>query len=150
MQSNITPNSLYKNYPHLVAHLTALGEVPESTALPKKLQDLVKLRVSQLNGCGYCQHMHSEEARKDGETQERLDVLPAWRELSCFSSDERAALAWAEALTLLASLRIDNADFLAAKNAFGEKVFMELTSIILQINSWNRISAGFLFQPELK
>lgn len=150
MQSNITPNLLYKNYPHLVAHLTALGEVPESTALPKKLQDLVKLRVSQLNGCGYCQHMHSEEARKDGETQARLDVLPAWRELSCFSSDERAALAWAEALTLLASLRIDNADFLAAKNAFGEKVFMELTSIILQINSWNRIAAGFLFQPELK
>lgn len=150
MQSIITPNSLYKNYPLLVTNLTALGEVPESTALPKKLQDLVKLRVSQLNGCGYCQHLHSEEAREDGETQARLDVLPAWRELSCFSSDERAALAWAEALTLLANSRIDNADFMAAKNAFGEKVVIDLTSIILQINSWNRISVGFLFQPELK
>ena len=148
MQSIITPGSLYKNYPHLVTNLTALGEVPESTALPKKLQDLVKLRVSQLNGCGYCQHLHSEEAREDGETQARLDVLSAWRELSCFSSDERAALAWAEALTLLANSRIDNADFMAAQNAFGEKILMDLTSIILQINSWNRISVGFHFQPE--
>jgi AhpD family alkylhydroperoxidase len=148
MQPRITPNSLFKNCPRIVTHLTALGDVPESAALPKKLQHLVKLRVSQLNGCGYCQHMHSNEAREDGETQARLDTLPAWRELSCFSSAEKAALAWAEALTLLANSRIDNADFMAAQNAFGERALMDLTSIILQINSWNRISVGFHFQPE--
>ena len=150
MQSRITPNSLYKNCPRLVTHLTALGEIPERTVLPKKLQDLVKLRVSQLNGCGYCQHMHSNEVREDGETQARLDVLPAWRELSCFSTVEKAALAWAEALTLLANSPIDNNDFLAAKKALGESVLIELTTIILQINSWNRIAVGFRFQPDFE
>jgi AhpD family alkylhydroperoxidase len=148
MQSRITPKTLYKNCPRLVTHLTELGDVPKSAALPQKLQGLVKLRVSQLNGCGYCQHLYSNEVREDGETQARLDVLSSWRELTCFTSVEKAALAWAEALTLFSYLPIDNDVFLCAKNVFGEDTLIDLTSIILQINSWNRIAVGFRFQPD--
>ena len=150
MQPRITPNSLYKNCPRVVPHLTAMGEVPDQANLPKLLRHLVEIRVSQINGCAYCQHLHANEARSDGETQSRLDVLQAWREVGCFSPAERAALAWAENLTLLAHSQIDDADFETAKDIFGEATLIELTTIVLQINSWNRISVGFRFQPDFE
>lgn len=150
MHPRITPSSLYNNCPRVVEQLTAMGKVPDQANLPKLLRHLVEIRVSQINGCAYCQHLHANEARNDGETQSRLDVLQAWREVGCFSPAERAALAWAENLTLLAHSPIDDAEFEAAKDIFGEVTLIELTTIILQINSWNRISVGFRFQPDFE
>ncbi|MGD8174902.1 carboxymuconolactone decarboxylase family protein [Marinimicrobium sp. ARAG 43.8] len=149
MQPRISQPSLYKQCPRLVKHLTALGDVPENAALPAELVHLIRLRCSQLNQCGFCQKMHADEARADGERQARLDVLPAWRELSCFTEQERAALAWAEALTLISQKEIDDATFQAAVDAFGESGLIELTTVILQINSWNRIAVSFHFQPDI-
>ncbi|WP_339868208.1 carboxymuconolactone decarboxylase family protein [Pseudohongiella nitratireducens] len=150
MQPRISSSSLYRQCPRLITHLTALGDVPEQAAISPQLLHLVRLRASQLNGCGFCQHMHADEARQDGEAQERLDVLAAWREISGFSEQERAALAWTEALTLISQKPVDEAVFQAAKAALGEAGLIELSAIIVQINSWNRIAVGFGFQPGMK
>ena len=150
MQHRISQSSLYKQCPRLVTHLTALGDVPESAKLPPQLLHLVRLRASQLNHCGFCQKMHADEARADGELQSRLDVLPAWKELSCFTAEERAALAWTEALTLINDVEIADSIFQAALDAFGESGLIELTTVIVQINSWNRIAVSFRFQPDIK
>tara|TARA_R100000353_G_scaffold89041_2_gene65911 strand:- start:2108 stop:2395 length:288 start_codon:yes stop_codon:yes gene_type:complete len=93
--------------------------------------------------------MHSQEARDDGEHQARLDVLPAWREAPCFSTQERAALAWAEALTLVSQQTVSDHDYQNALAAFGEQGLIDLTAIIVQINSWNRVSVGFQFAPNI-
>lgn len=150
MQHRISQSSLYKQCPRLVTHLTALGDVPESAKLSPQLLHLVKLRASQLNHCGSCQKMHADEARADGEVQSRLDVLPARKELSCFTEKERAALAWTEALTLINDAEITDAVFQSALDAFGESGLIELTTVIVQINSWNRIAVSFRFQPDIK
>ncbi|MCP1338988.1 carboxymuconolactone decarboxylase family protein [Idiomarina sp. M1R2S28] len=150
MQHRISQSSLYKQCPRLVTHLTALGDVPESAKLSPQLLHLVKLRASQLNHCGFCQKMHADEARADGEVQSRLDVLPAWKELSCFTEKEQAALAWTEALTLINDVEIADNIFQAALDAFGEGELIELTAVIVQINSWNRIAVSFRFQPDIK
>lgn len=150
MQERITPNTLYEQCPRLATHLIGLSSIPESAGISASLRHLITLRASQINGCGFCQHMHSDEARSNGEEQQRLDVLPAWRELGCFSQEERAALAWTEALTLVANQAVEDHVFQQALDVFGEQRLIELTTIILEINSWNRIAVGFRFQPEIK
>ena len=94
--------------------------------------------------------MHVNEARKDGEKQGRLDVLPAWKEVPVFSARERAALAWAEKLTLLASEEIHDNDFAGVREQFNEEEIVNLTSVIVTINAWNRIAVGFHFLPVIK
>ncbi|CCQ10046.1 Mll1641 protein [Pseudoalteromonas luteoviolacea B = ATCC 29581] len=148
MKPRITQDTLFELCPRIATHLVALGEIPSSVSISQSLRHLVKLRVSQLNHCGYCQHMHAHEARKDGEQQSRLDVLAAWQEVGCFDEKERAALAWAETLTLIANQPISEKSFNTALAYFGEKELIELTTCILEINSWNRIAVGFRLQPE--
>lgn len=148
MHPRISQSAFYQHCPELVAHLLAMGEIPEPATLPATLLHLVKLRASQLNHCGFCQHMHAEEARQAGESQARLDVLGAWRELKCFSAREKAALAWAESLTLIHQGPVEDNIYQAALSELGEKALLALTAVILQINSWNRISAGLRFQPD--
>ncbi|WP_286232701.1 carboxymuconolactone decarboxylase family protein [Thalassotalea sediminis] len=150
MQPRLSPENLYKNCPRVPTHLIGLGKLADNETLSKQLLHLVKLRASQINHCGFCQKMHADEARADGEQQSRLDVLSAWRELSCFTAQERAALAWTEALTLIASEEITDQTYQQVTEAFGEQGVVELTTVILEINSWNRISVGFGFQPEIK
>src|SRR5690606_34248637 len=106
MQHRLSQSSFYEKCPRLVTHLTALGKVPPNVNLSSQLIHLVRLRASQLNHCGFCQKMHADEARADGESQSRLDVLPAWKELSVFTENERAALAWTEALTRISEVDI--------------------------------------------
>lgn len=149
MQQRISQEHLYNSCPRVVTNLIALGKVSEESGLTRQLLHLAKLRASQLNQCGFCQHMHSVEARADGELQSRLDVLPAWRELSCFTDKERIALAWTEALTLVGQNMITDHVYQEAVEVFGEQGMLELTTVILEINSWNRIAVGFRFQPEI-
>ncbi|MFS8152155.1 carboxymuconolactone decarboxylase family protein [Vreelandella titanicae] len=149
MSTRISQQSVYHLCPRLAKHLTALGDVAPDSTVDRSIIHLVNLRVSQINHCCFCQHMHSQEARDDGEHQVRLDVLPAWREAPCFSTQERAALAWAEALTLVSQQAVSDNDYQNALAAFGEQGLIDLTAIIVQINSWNRVSVGFQFAPDI-
>lgn len=107
-----------------------------------KLIALVNTRVSQINGCAYCLHMHTEEARKLGESEVRLYLLDAWRESALYSARERAALAWAESLTNIAATHAPDADYEDAQRHFSEKELTDLSIVIAMINAWNRLAIG--------
>jgi AhpD family alkylhydroperoxidase len=108
---------------------------------------LVKTRASQLNGCAYCIDMHTKDARAHGETEQRLYALSAWRETPFFSERERAALAWTEAVTLVADAPIDEEDYADVRDHFDEKSLVDLTLAIVAINGWNRLSIAFATVP---
>lgn len=111
--------------------------------LEESLIELVKMRASQINGCAFCLDMHSRDARKNGETEQRLYVLPAWRETDLFSDRERAALEWTEALTLVSQTHAPDAAYAAATAQFNDAELANLTLLIGTINTWNRIAIGF-------
>lgn len=114
-----------------------------NSGLEHSLIELVKTRASQINGCAYCLHMHTRDARAHGETEERLYLLDAWRESSLYTGRERAALAWTEALTLVAQTRAPDADYDLLKAHFTPEEEVKLTLLICAINAWNRIAVGF-------
>jgi AhpD family alkylhydroperoxidase len=103
---------------------------------------LVKMRASQINGCAFCLDMHSKDARAAGETEQRLYLLNAWRESPFYSARERAALAWTEALTLIADSRASDAVYEQARQQFSEKELVDLSLAIVAINGWNRMTIG--------
>ncbi len=107
------------------------------------LLELVKTRVSQINGCAFCIDMHTKDARAGGETEQRLYALAAWRETPFYSARERAALAWAEALTLIAQGGIADTLRDEALRHFSEKELVDLTLAIIAINGWNRLAIPF-------
>jgi AhpD family alkylhydroperoxidase len=115
--------------------------------LEASLKELVKVRASQINGCAFCLDMHTTDARKHGESERRLHMLPAWREVSWFNARERAALAWTEALTLLPQSQAPDADYNAVREVFSDKEIADLTLLIATINAWNRFGVGFRLQP---
>lgn len=108
-----------------------------------KLLTLVKVRVSQMNGCAYCLHLHRHEALKLGETEDRLLLLDAWRESQLYSPKERAALAWAESLTRIAKTHAPDDVYEEAKNIFSEDELLTLSIGVAMINAWNRLAIGF-------
>jgi AhpD family alkylhydroperoxidase len=122
--------------------LIDLGQnVHAAGRLEPALIELVLMRVSQINGCAYCLDMHSKDARAAGETEQRLYVLPAWRETKLFSERERIALAWAEELTELASHEaVSDALYEQATQQFQEAELVDLTLLVVAINGWNRIN----------
>jgi AhpD family alkylhydroperoxidase len=112
--------------------------------LETRLVHLVKIRASQLNGCANCLNMHTQEARKDGESEQRLHVLAAWEEAPFFSERERAALAWTDAMTLLPLKGSpDDATYAQLAAKFSEEEQVKLTLLINVINGWNRLATGF-------
>lgn len=149
MQERIAYQHVYKLQPALAQSLIGLGEAAAGK-LEHSLIHLVKIRASQLNSCAFCQHMHANEARKDGEKQSRLDVLPAWKEVPIFSARERAALKWTEQVTLLTQHEIHDQDFSELKNHFSDEEIVNLTAAIVTINAWNRIAVSFHFLPQIK
>ena len=112
-----------------------------------KLKALVELRVSQINGCAYCLDLHSHQARAQGETQQRLDCLAAWDEVTFYTDRERAALALAESITRVSETHVPDEVYEAAKAHFSEKELVDLTAIIALMNFWNRVSISFRAQP---
>ena len=113
------------------------------TGLEESLMDLVEIRASQINGCAFCLDMHTAEARKHGETEQRLYLIDAWRDSPLYSDRERAALAWTEALTLLPQTRAPDDVYEGLKAQFSEEEQVKLTLLIVAINGWNRINVGF-------
>jgi AhpD family alkylhydroperoxidase len=127
--------------------MLSLQSYVESTGLDKSLQALVKIRASQINGCAFCLHMHLPDARKDGESQERLDLLSAWREAPVFTARERAALAWTEAVTLVADSHVPDDVYEAARAESSERELLDLTMAVVAINGWNRLMVSFRVPP---
>ncbi|WP_416308590.1 carboxymuconolactone decarboxylase family protein [Neptunicella sp. SCSIO 80796] len=114
-----------------------------SQDIEHSLLELIKMRVSQLNGCAFCLDMHSKDARAAGETEQRLYTLSAWRETPFFTEQERVVLAWAEALTTLATGHPDETLLDALREHFTDSQITDLTLAICAINSWNRFAIGF-------
>ena len=110
--------------------------------LDPRLRELVRVRVSQLNGCAYCIDMHTKDARAIGETEQRLYALPAWRETPYFSERERAALAFAEAVTLLAGDHVPATAYEAVATHFTADEIAALVSLLVAINAWNAIAVS--------
>lgn len=106
------------------------------------LLELVKMRASQINGCAFCLDMHSKDARRHGETEQRLYLLNAWRESPLYTARERAALAWTEALTQVAKAHPTDAEYQALRETFNDKEIVDLTILIGLINQWNRLAIG--------
>ena len=127
--------------------MIALQSYVNAAELEPSLKELVKIRASQINGCAFCLHMHTRDARKAGETQERLDLLDAWREAPVFTVRERAALAWTEAVTLVADTRVPDDVYEAARGQFSEQELVDLTMAVVAINSWNRLMIAFRVPP---
>ena len=111
--------------------------------LEKQLLHLIKYRVSQLNGCAFCLDMHSKDLRAGGETEQRLFVLDAWREAPFYTARERAALAWAEAVTFVTAGHVPDEVYTQARSEFSEEELIDLTLAVTAINSWNRFSIAF-------
>jgi AhpD family alkylhydroperoxidase len=132
----------YSVAPEGVAALRAVESYLHASGLDPKLAALVKVRCSQINGCAYCLHMHTEEALKAGESQVRLHLLNAWHESNLYSARERAALSWAESLTNIAATHAPDHDYEEARRQFSEKELADLSIAIAMINAWNRLSIG--------
>ena len=118
------------------------------TSIDNKLRALVELRVSQINGCAYCVNLHSDQARAEGETQQRLDCVAAWQECPFFDDNERAALAWAESVTLLPDTGAPDSEYERLRSHFSEQQTVDLTLIISFMNAWNRLAVSFRQQPD--
>lgn len=128
--------------------LLVMGRVAAESGLDRELSELIKLRVSQLNGCAFCLQMHVNDLRKGGTVPARIDLLPAWREVTVYSEKERAALGWAEALTRFGDHEATEAAWKAVRAHFSEEEAVFLTVAIANINAWNRLGVGFNFTPQ--
>ena len=126
-----------KEWQKAMTSLAAIANFDPSIA------ELVKLRASQINGCANCINLHAVEARENGETEQRIYLLPAWREAPCYSDRERAALAWTDALTRLSEGHELKSAREALKAHFTEEEQIKITLMINVINGWNRIAVGF-------
>lgn len=139
MKQRINP---FTAAPDGVTALVAVENYLQKSGLDRKLMALVKTRVSQMNGCVYCLHMHSKEAHELGETDQRLILLDAWHESNLFTARERAALAWAESLTNIATTHAPDDVYEEARKQFSEKDLTNLSIAIAMINAWNRLAIG--------
>lgn len=123
--------------------LFSLGAYLAKSSVEQSLQDLVHFRVSQINGCAYCLDMHSKDLRAHGETEQRLYMIDAWREAPLYTNRERAALAWAEAVTKLEKQEVPHDVYEEARRQFSEQELVDLTMSVIAINSWNRLNIAF-------
>ncbi len=134
--------------PDAIKKLVELSTLLHHSSLPAGLVDLVYLRVSQINGCAYCVDSHTKEALEAGERPQRIYNITVWRETPFFSAQERAALAWAEAMTVLPSGHPSEALHEETLRHFSEKEFVDLTFAIATINALNRVGVGFQGRPQ--
>lgn len=131
-----------KDTPKHYEALFALNKAISASSVDQRLIHLVKIRVSQINGCAFCVGMHVKEAIEDGIEDNMLHFLTVWQEASAFNSQEKAALAWAENLTLIAETGVSNDAYEAVRTEFSEQEIAELTVAIGAMNLWNRIGVS--------
>jgi len=139
MRQRLNPTAVA---PEGYAALAGVETYVEKSGLDHKLVLLVKIRVSQINGCAYCLHMHTLDARKLGESEARIYLLDAWHESELYSDRERAALAWAESLTNISTTHAPDDVYEQVRRQFSEKEVADLSIAIAMINAWNRLAIG--------
>jgi AhpD family alkylhydroperoxidase len=127
--------------------MLSLQREVQTSGLEHALLELVKIRVSQINGCAYCIDMHTKDARAGGETEQRIYALSAWHETDFFSAKERAALEWAETVTLLHQNHVPDDVYERVRGQFSEAEIVALTFGVIAINSWNRLAVSFRVPP---
>lgn len=137
----------YKANPNAVKALMALEQQIGKSSLENSLKELVRLRASQINGCAFCVDMHTADARKNGETERRLATVVVWHETPFFTDRERAALAWTEALTLVAGDHVPDAVWENVRPHFADDELVDLSLLVCAINSWNRLAISFRKMP---
>ena len=136
----------YKAAPDAMRAVQRVEAYIQQCGLEKNLIELVKMRASQINGCAYCLDVHSKDARRGGETEQRLYLLDAWHESPLYTERERAALAWTEALTRVAETHAPDAAYDEVRRHFDDRELVDLTTLIGLINLWNRLAIGFRHQ----
>jgi AhpD family alkylhydroperoxidase len=140
METRIDPT---KVAPEVYRAMLALESAVRSSSLESNLLDLVRVRASQINGCAYCIDMHSKELRAAGESEQRIYLLDAWREAPFYSDRERAALAWTEAVTLIAERHVPDDVYDEARQYFTDSELARLTLAVVSVNGWNRFAIAF-------
>jgi AhpD family alkylhydroperoxidase len=135
--------------PDAYTALAGLGRYIETCGLEPSLVELVKVRASQINACAFCLDLHTHDARRHGETEQRLYLLNAWREAPGYSEREQAALGWTECLTLVASRGAPDAEYEALTRHFTPKEIVSLTTLIGTCNLWNQMMVGLRGQPAM-
>jgi AhpD family alkylhydroperoxidase len=138
-----------KTSPGAFKAMSALQAYVEGSGLERSLLKLVEIRASQINGCAFCLAMHTKDARKLGETDERMHLLNTWRETPIYSERERAGLAWTEAVTLISENHVPDEVYDEARRQFSEKELVDLTAAVVTINGWNRAAIAFRAAPEV-
>jgi AhpD family alkylhydroperoxidase len=133
----------YQLAPEGMKAVEAMEAYVQQSGLEHSLIELVKTRASQINGCAYCLHMHTRDARAQGESEERLYLLDAWRESPLYTDRERAALAWTEAVTLVSQTHVPDSVYEEVKTQFPPEELVKLTLLVTTINAWNRIAISF-------
>ncbi|MBB5050507.1 MAG: carboxymuconolactone decarboxylase family protein [Afipia sp.] len=147
MKARLSP---HKVAPDIMKALGALEAAVMASGLEKSLIELVKTRASQINGCAFCIHMHTRDARALGETEERLYVLSTWRESPLYTDRERAALAWTESVTLVSQTNVPDDVYEQLRGSFSDEEIVKLTMLVATINAWNRIAISFRFIHPVK
>jgi AhpD family alkylhydroperoxidase len=130
----------YEIAPEALKIMMEMEKYTKSTGIDRKLRELVKIRASQINSCAFCINMHTSDARKMGETEQRLYCVSAWRECTFYSDAEKVALELTEHVTLIANMRVPDELYSRIREHFSEKEYVDLVILINQINSWNRLS----------
>ncbi|HEV7644665.1 MAG TPA: carboxymuconolactone decarboxylase family protein [Pyrinomonadaceae bacterium] len=133
----------FENGKDAINALYGLGKYLAKSSVDKPLLNLLSFRVSQINGCAFCLDMHSKDLRAEGETEQRLYMLSAWRESPVYTARERAALAWAEEVTLLPNKEVSDKVYQKAREQFSETELIDLTMAVNTINNWNRLNIAF-------
>lgn len=139
--------NFFKTSPETMKHMNSLEQRIVSSGFELSLIELIKLRVSQVNGCAYCIDMHSAAARKLGESERRLSVLSVWEDTPFFTVRERAALQWAELITLISESHITEEKWKYISGIFTEAEIVDLTFIVTTTNAWNRFAIAFKKLP---
>ncbi|RON50388.1 carboxymuconolactone decarboxylase family protein [Pseudomonas frederiksbergensis] len=137
----------YSASPKAMKAMLAMEALTSHLSIEPALLHLIKVRASQLNGCAFCTDMHSVDARRLGETDRRLYSIVVWRDSNFFNPRERAALAWTEAVTLLAQSHVPDEVYALAREQFSEGELVDLTIAVTTINSWNRFAVSFRQTP---
>lgn len=136
-----------RDAPGAIEAMNGLERYLTNSGLELSLLELVKLRASQINGCAYCIDRHTKDARAHGEREQRLYALNAWRETPFYSERERAALAWTEAVTLVADGHVPDEVYESVRQQFTEQELVDLTVAVVAINGWNRFAISFRMVP---
>ncbi|SNX70435.1 AhpD family alkylhydroperoxidase [Bacillus oleivorans] len=130
----------YNVAPEALKIMMEMEKYTKTTGIDRKLRELIKIRASQINGCAYCLNMHTADARKMGETEQRIYCVSAWQECEFYTEAEKVALELTEHVTLIPTKRVPDVLYQRVREHYDEKQYVDLVLIINQINSWNRIS----------